>query len=232
MKKVLLIPLLILALTLTACGGNKQPDTPTDPDVSATVSGVEEGDATTTTTAQGDKGTTTTTKQGDKAEPTDNSVDWADLFGGDDTTAATDKDGSTKKTTTTTTKKTTTATTTTMKPTTINKVELPAVGTDVDGRGRIKVSAVSLNSGVMGITIRNYTDEQKTQWITEETNYVTYACYDKDGKALTGKDENYGYLYLGCLEDGQDVSFSVELPAGTASVVLTGAKIVYWIPWS
>ena len=233
-KKLLLISLLVAALLLTACGG-KNPDTPdtTDqPDVSTTTSAdaAVEGDSTTATTGKGDK----TTKPASTSEPADNVVNWEDVFGSDDdTTTAGKGDKTTKKTTTSTTKKpTTTAPTTTVKPTTIDKVTLPAEGTDVDGRGRIKISAVDLKDGVLTISIRNYTDEQKTQWITEETDYVTYACYDKDGKALMGDDDAFGYLYLGCLEEGQEVSFSVALPKGTATVALTGAKIAYWTPWS
>lgn len=224
-KKLLLIPLLVLTLLLTACG-HKTPDKQDEPDTTTTTteSAVEGGS--TTSSNGGDTSTT-----GDKAKPTDNVVNWEDLFGDEDTT--TGKDGKTT-TTSTTKKKTTTSTapTTTLKPTTIDKVSLPAVGSDVDGRGRIKVSGVSLKNGVMAISIRNYTDEQKTQWITEETDYVTYACYDKDGKRLTGTDATFGYLYLGCLEDGDEITLSVELPKGTASVQLTGAKIAYWTPWS
>ena len=180
-KKLLLIPLLVLALLLTACGGKNPdtPDTPDAPDVSTTTSAEGEGqsDSTTSTTGKADK----TTKPGETSKPADNVVDWGNVFGDDDTTATAKGDKTTKKATTSTTKKTITTTAPTVKPTTIDKVTLPAVGTDVDGKGRIKISAVDLKDGVLTITIRNYTDEQKTQWITEETDYVTYACYDKEG---------------------------------------------------
>lgn len=232
-KKWLLIPLLVLAVLLTACRG-KNPDNPDQPDVSVTTSTNENGesgenDSANSTTGKADK----TTQKTDKNAPTNNVVDWNDVFGDDDTTTTTGKGG---KTTTSTTKKPTTTTTTTtaptVPPTIIDKVTLPAVGTDVDGRGRIKVSQVDIKNGVLSITIRNYTDEQKQQWITEETDYVTYACYDKKGKPLQGDDDTFGYLYLGCLENGEETSFSVVLPKGTASVKLTGAKIGYWTPWS
>lgn len=227
-KRLLPILLLVLALLLTACRGNN-PDTPADPDtpdVSTTTAGdAADSDSTTAPTDKGDK----TTEGGTQYTAANNEVNWEDVFGDDDPT--TGKNDPTKKTTAT--KKTTERTTVpTVKPTTIDKVTLPAVGTDVDGRGRIKVSAVSLEDGVLSLTIRNYTDEQNTQWITEETDYVTYACYDKDGKELKGDDEVFGYLYLGCLENGKEVSFSVALPKGTATVALTGAKVTYWTPWS
>ena len=140
MKKTLIvIPLLVLTLLLTACG-HKTPDKQDAPDTTTTTteSAVEGGS--TTSSNGGDTSTT-----GDKAKPTDNVVNWEDLFGDEDTT--TGKDG--KTTTTSTTKKkntTSTAPTTTLKPTTIDKVSLPAVGSDVDGRGRIKVSGVSLKN--------------------------------------------------------------------------------------
>lgn len=199
-----------------------------------------EGTATegTTTKTEGTTTTTTTTTTGKPTPPTtganDNSIDWGDAWGDSDPTGSDDPAESiTTITTTTATTTTTTTTTTAAKPTTIDKVALPAVGTDVDGRGRIKVSQISLADGVMSISIRNYTDEQKNQWITEETNYVNYKCYDKDGKLLTNPDDEiFGYLYLGCLEVGEEVTFSVELPKGTAEVKLTDASIVYWTPWS
>jgi len=242
-KKRLLIPLLVVAVLLTACRG-KTPDTPDQPDVSVTTSTNEngesgEGDSATSTTGNGDK----TTQKTDKTTAANNVVDWNDVFGDDDptTTTTTGKGGKTTtgkggKTTTSATKKPTNTTTTTtaptVPPTTIDKITVPAVGTDVDGKGRIKVSQVDIKDGVLTITIRNYTDEQKQQWITQETDYVTYACYDKKGNPLQGDDDNFGYLYLGCLEDGKDITFTVVLPKGTDSVRLTGAKVVYWTPWS
>ena len=178
---------------------------------------------TTTTPGKGE----TTTKKPTTTQATNNSVDWGDTFGENDTTGKGEPTTTKKPTTTTTTKPTTT---TTLKPTTIQQVSLPAVGTDVDARkpGRIAISAISLKSGVMSVTIRNNT----TNWITEETDYVTYACYDKDGKELKGSDSVFGYLYLGCLEVGEEVSFNVTLPQGTARVEITGSKIVYWTPWT
>ena len=157
-------------------------------------------------------------------------MDWGDTVGEAETTTGKGETTTTKKPTTTTTTTTQQTTTTTLKPTTIEQVSLPAVGTDVDARkpGRIAVSAISLKSGVMSISIRN----NSKSWITEETDYVTYACYDKDGNKLTGSDSVFGYLYLGCLEVDEEVSFNVTLPKGTARVEITGSKIVYWTPWT
>lgn len=181
------------------------------------------------------KPTTAKKPTGTQAQVSDNVANWEDTFGKDEPTGTTGKqEGTTttkKPTTTTTTKPTTT---TTLKPTTIDQVSLPAVGSDIDARkpGRIGISAISLKSGVMSITIRNNTDKNGPKFITEETDYVTYACYDKNGKQLKGSDETFGYLYLGCLEVGKEISFNVTLPAGTARVEITGCKIVYWTPWT
>lgn len=228
------------AAVLNGCGCNnqadKKPNSGTTASTTTTVASDEQNgdgssDATTTTKKTGSTTTTTTTKA------PDNVIDFEQFFGDDTTTTTTTakvENGttgttSTTKPTTTTTKPTTT---TTLKPTTIDKVSLPAENSDVDGRGRIFLKGVALKDGVATLTIRNCTDEQKTQWITEETNYVTYACYDKKGNQLEGKGEMFGYLYLGSLEAGEEVSFNITLPKGTTSLELTGAKIVYWTPWS
>jgi len=245
MKKLLIWLICVAMLVcVVACGdetGTDQPGTPdaTDPTTTTEDQGdattpTEKGDAT-TTPASGKESTTSGTKKPtgtETSKPADNVVDWDKFFGADTTTKK--PDGSATKKPTETKKPTTTepTTTTTLKPTTIDKVSLPAVGSDVDGKGRIAVSKVELSKGVMTLKIRNNTDKQTQKWITEETNYVTYACYDKDGKELKGKDELFGYFYIGCLEVGQEVEFKVTLPAGTAEVRLTGSKIVYWTPWS
>lgn len=241
MKRILIgLLCMVMLLSVVACGDDQpaeQPDT-----TQTTASSADEGDATTapdegtdsTTGGKTDK-TDKTKKPTDTTQPqaSDNVVDWDAFFGDDEPTKKTDASATKKPTETkepTTTKPTTTAPT--KKPTTIDKVILPAVGTDVDGKGRIAVSKVELTKGVLTLKIRNNTDKQTQKWITEETNYVTYACYDKDGNQLKGKDSAFGYFYIGCLEAGQEVEFKVTLPAGTAEVRLTGSKIVYWTPWS
>lgn len=247
MKRILIgLLCVVMLLTVAACGDDQPAEQPDN--IETTVPSVEAGDATTVpnpetdATTQGQVNKTEPTQKqptGTQKPPEDNTVNWEDYFGDDEPTQKTDategnkptdgnKPTETKKPTTT--KPTTTAPT--KKPTTIDKVTLPAVGTDVDGKGRIAVSKVTLDKGVLTLAIRNNTDKQTQKWITEETNYVTYACYDKDGNPLKGKDASFGYFYIGCLEAGKDIEFKVTLPAGTARVELTGAKIVYWTPWS
>lgn len=196
-----------------------------------------------TTASTKDSGTsaakTTGSTQKTQTEITDNVVDWGQVFGNDTTTKTTKKGettatSSTKKgetTTTTTTTTTQATTTTTVAPTVVNEVKLPAVGTDVDVnklKGRLRISAIDLKDGIMSITIKN----ESSNWITEETDWVKYACYDKDGKELTGQGEYFGYIYLGCLEVGESISETVTLPAGTVEVKLIDSKIVYWTEWS
>lgn len=239
-----LVILSALALLLTACATPAEPQVPDTTDSTAeqtTTTTTEEeatqptetekpADSTTaptsaTTADKKPSATKATTKKTTKktTQPSDNQIDWEDVFGGD----------TTKDTTTSTTKKPTTTapTKTTRKPQVVDKVTLPAVGTDVDGRGRIYLSEVTLKNGVVTLTLHNATDEQSQKWQTEETNYVTYACYDKNGNVLTGKGDYYGTFYIGALQAGEDVSTTFSLPAGTVKVELTGATIVYWTPW-
>lgn len=253
MKRIAWLAVLAaLALMLVACSTPAQPETPdaTDPSTESTTSLPEDENTAPTDSAEPTVDSTSTT-EGDtptKSEatvsntenqkttkpttaPSDNVVNWEDLFGGDDTTTATKKDETTKATTTTTTTTQPTTTATTQKPQVVDKVTLPAVGTDVDGRGRIFLSAAELKNGVVTLTLHNATDEQGQKWQTEETNYVTYACYDAAGNVLAGKGDYFGTFYIGALQAGEDVTTTFPLPEGAVKVELTGAKIVYWTPW-
>lgn len=109
-----------------------------------------------------------------------------------------------------------------------NPVELPAIGTDIDvakKKDRIRVSAATIEDRTVTLTFRNYT----SNWITEETDYVKYTCYDSDGNALETKT-----IYIGCIDTkkSKEKSFTFEVPDATAKVALTGSKIVYWTEWA
>lgn len=251
MKRLLIVLLCVaLACSLVACGGNKKPVT--EPSTSeqgstTTTASTESADSTTgdktepsktestagktdpTKTENTTTTTTTTTKKPTSAnkptqtQPSDNSIDWENTFG----SGTTADNGTTTTTTTTTTAPTTT---TTVPPTKVEEVILPAVGTDVDVvkmKGRIRISDIKLEKSVLTITIKNESDN----WITQETDWVKYTCYDKDGKALSGEGEFFGYIYLGCLECGDSITSTVTLPAGTVKVEITDCEIVYWTPW-
>ena len=109
-----------------------------------------------------------------------------------------------------------------------NPVDLPAVGTDIDvakKKNRIHVSAAKIEDRTVTLTFKNGT----TNWITEETDYVVYTCYDADNKAV--KTET---IYIGCIDTKKNKtkSFTFDVPDETTKVALTGSKIVYWTEWT
>ncbi len=109
-----------------------------------------------------------------------------------------------------------------------NPVELPAVGTDIDvtkQKNRIRVYEASIVDRTVTLTFRNYT----SNWITEETNYVKYTCYDAEGNSL-----EVGTIYIGVIDTKKNKtkSFTFDVPDATAKVALTSSSIVYWTEWS
>lgn len=111
---------------------------------------------------------------------------------------------------------------------------LPAIGSDIDvtkKKNRIRVSAALATLNEDGtyhvtLTFRNYT----SNWITEETDYVVYTCYDAtDTVVQTGTN-----IYIGCIDTKKNPmkTFEFDVPATTAEVKLTSSKIVYWTEWA
>ena len=257
MKRLTIVLLCVaLAFSLVACGGDKEPAT--NPGTSeqesttttASTESAEPTDSTTEadTTASSDATGTTGKTEASKTESTaatapttkkptsasnttqvaNNEINWEAVFGADTTVAS----GSNGSTTTTTTTTTTTAatTTTTVPPTQVEEVLLPAVGTDVDVvklKGRIRISDIKLEKNVLTVTIKN----ESKNWINQETDWVQFTCFDKDGKELKGEGEQFGRIYLGCLEYDKSVTSTITLPAGTAKVEITNCEIIYWTPW-
>lgn len=248
MKKYMAL-LLCLALlaSVTACG-NKPADNgdkPATTQVTTTTTVGESATAATTTTAG--EGVTTTT-EGDTTTGT-NGGDTTAATVIPSTTTATQKPTTTVGTqaqepvdpttavTTTTTKKPTTTTSTTVvtKPTVAQPgVVLPAVGSDIDvvkQKNRIRVSAASAEYNADGtiavsLTFKNYS----SNWITEETDYIEYTCYDKNGKVVQAATR----MAIGCIDTKGNAqkTFAFSVPASTAEVRITGGKIVYWTEWS
>ncbi len=107
-------------------------------------------------------------------------------------------------------------------------VELPANGTDLDGRGRTFAENITRDGNTVTVEIVNGTKN----WITEETAYVKYVCTDAAGNVLTLPGRDYGYLYFGMLEVGESAVLTFTLPEGTTKVEFTDAYIIYWTPWS
>lgn len=113
-------------------------------------------------------------------------------------------------------------------------IVLPAVGADIDvvnKKNRIHVSdAVAwLNEdGTIGVqlTFKN----SSANWITEETDYVEYTCYDKHGNVLLENER----IMLGCIDTktNSEKAYIFDVSADTAEVKLTNSKIVYWTEWA
>ena len=109
-----------------------------------------------------------------------------------------------------------------------NRIVLPAIGSDIDvvkKRDRIHVTAAYISGTTVTLTFTNST----TRWITEETNWVKYTCYDADGKALVTEE-----LYIGVIDTKKNKSktFTFDVPAATAEVRITDSDIVYWTEWA
>lgn len=191
---------------------------------SGSATKTQSGSTTTGTTKT--QGSSTGTTKKTESPASDNIVDWGEIFG----TETTDPAEPTKSTTTTTTTTTQPTTTTTVKPTETAGVKFPAVGTDVDvkkQKGRYRISDIELDGNKLTITIKN---DNKT-WINQETDWVKYACYDKDGNELKGEGQYYGYLYIGAMAIGSTYTETITLPAGTVEVKLVDSEIVYWTDW-
>ena len=237
---------MLLLVSVTACGKPADSDTPaTTTTTSATTT---TGEGSTTTSA-----TTSTTTEDTAASDTTSATA---TTGGSVTTVA---PSYTEGTTTTVTQKPTTtvttapsrpassvtATTTGSKPTASTtvttqptvpqpKVALPAVGSDIDvvkQKDRIRVSAATAvynkdGSIAVSLTFTNYS----SNWITEETDWVEYTCYDKSGNVVQKATK----LYIGCIDTKKNSvkTYTFDVPAATAEVRLTDSKIVYWTEWS
>ena len=107
-------------------------------------------------------------------------------------------------------------------------VQLPEIGYDLDGRGRIFVQDISVSGNTVTVTLIN----TSTKWITEETASVKYVCTDANGNVLTLPVSRYGTLYFGVLERGKTVTKSFTLPEGTVKVAFGAANIIYWTAWA
>ena len=114
-------------------------------------------------------------------------------------------------------------------------VTLPAIGTDIDVKGkkdRIRVSAASAtmnnssNTIAVSLTFQNY----HSRYITEETNWVAYTCYGADGSVVQAATK----IYIGCIDtkNYKIKTFNFTVPKNTAEIKLTNSSIVYWTEWA
>lgn len=217
MRKFLLITLCLAALLLTACGGGN-PSAPVDE--STPAQDVSDSSATTSTTA----GTPASGNEMDGA-------DWFDTTTGSATFTTAGATGSGTTGSGTTSSATTGVAATTVAPPRqeeLGSVSLPAPGYTPDGLGRIVIGAVSYHKPTVSIEVKNVT----TKWMTEETNYLVYTCYDKAGNTLTLPDEVFGRIYIGQIRAGKSKTFTFALPEGTRRVEITGYHIAYWTEWA
>lgn len=138
---------------------------------------------------------------------------------------------------------TATTTTPTTTPTTAKPTEppvqgpyivLPAIGSDIDvtrKKDRIRVSGVAAwfnEDGTIGVqlTFKNYS----SNWITEETDYVEYTCYDKNGNVV----QKATRLPIGVIDTKKNSTkaFDFNVPTNTAEVKITKSDITYWTEWA
>lgn len=105
---------------------------------------------------------------------------------------------------------------------------LPAVGYDLDGKGRIVVKEIVQEGYLVTVTLENLSSE----WMTEETSYVKYTCTDAEGNVLTLEDRYFGTLYLGMLEAKDIDTYTITLPEGTVKLEFGDYRIVYWSQWA
>lgn len=116
---------------------------------------------------------------------------------------------------------------------TVTLLSLPAIGSDIDvtkKKNRIRVSAATAALNEDGTYNVSLTFKNYSNWITEETNYVKYTCYDANGNTV----QTATTLYIGVIDTKKHPSktFEFQVPANTASVKLTDSKIVYWTEWA
>lgn len=113
-------------------------------------------------------------------------------------------------------------------------IALPAIGSDIDvvkKKNRILVSEATAafnGDGTIAVTL---TFQNTTKnWITEETDWVEYTCYDAQGNVVKSATK----IHIGSIDTKKHPSktFAFNVPAGTAEVKLTNCKIVYWTEWS
>ena len=209
-----------------------------DDTTTAAADGSTTGDAKNESTAAGTGSTTTassanhSTGESASASSAQSSTTTSDVTSATDTAASSSQNdfngGDWFEEDTTTTTITTTTTVASAEQTKVGKVSLPATGYDPDGKGRIQIGAVSYDKPMVTIEVKNVT----TKWMTEETDYLEYTCYDKKGNKLTSKDAIFGKIYIGALRAGKSVTKTFSVPNGTVRVEITGYKLTYWTEWA
>lgn len=210
MKPTAFLATVLLTLSLlTGCTAEPAASAPSAPDptvpTSTAVAATSGSGAATTIAESGVSATTTTTVW--ELDPLD--------------TTGSLRVTTTRKTTATTAA---TGTQTTQKSahTTARTISLPAVGSDLDGKGRIQIAAAALEGDTVVLTLRNVT----SMWTTDEETYLDYVCYDAAGREL-GRDS----LYCGAIGAGKQRACRFTVSPQTAKVMVVKFTTTYWTEW-
>ena len=229
MKKALLFTVVILSLLLSGCFGRTEyTELSSLGSMDISDEDVVTSDTTTQSIDATQKTSGTTARRDEDKSSVDNEVD-LDAFFGTTTTKTTKKTMTTEQKETVSPSATTSQITITppsteeeKKPTSGTKLQLPAVGYDPDGKGRVKVKAVSVSDYTVSIELENVS----AKWMTEETTLMECTCYDQNGTVL--KKEQ---VAVGVIESSEKKSVQLQISADTAKVEITGFKTAYWTQW-
>ena len=229
MKKIVLFTVVILLIFMGGCFGRTEyselsslnsMDIP-DEDVDTFDTTTQAIDATQKTSG-------TTSRCEEDRNSVDNEVD-LDAFFGTTTTRTTKKVTATEQKTTTSQneivpfdKTTTTSAQEGTQPTSALKLQLPAIGYDPDGKGRINVK----NTSVSGYTVSIELENVSTKWMTEETTMMECTCYNEDGGV-----EKKEQISVGAIEVEKNKVFYLQITENTTEVKITDFKTTYWSQW-
>ena len=104
----------------------------------------------------------------------------------------------------------------------VKEADLPEVGYDFDGKGRIFLKEASVTDGVATFVIEN----QDKTWIISEESAVAYTIYDKKGNELKSDS-----TYIGMIRCGETATITIELPKKTAKLEFGALATEYWSDW-
>lgn len=113
---------------------------------------------------------------------------------------------------------------------------LPAVGSDIDitkKKDRIHITAISAaftedDTILVTMTVKN----SSSQWITQETDTVSWASYELVNGA--NKIRSSGKLSIGCIDTkkNKQKTYTIEIAGVSTLFKLTASSITYWTEWS
>lgn len=84
----------------------------------------------------------------------------------------------------------------------------------------LELGKSSHSNGVASLVVKNTSKGWETE---QEKSFLSYACYDKNGKELKQDKVNFGRIHA-----GESATVQITLPTGTAKLVITGAETEFW----